>query len=95
MIFEIVFTPEAEQTYDFVSKQISLTWGQKVLYGFEDKMLKSLSLISQNPLLYPIIFQPLEIRRCILHKKCSMLYRVMGSSVEIICFWDNRQEPIF
>jgi hypothetical protein len=95
MIFEIVFTPEAEQTFDSVSEQISLAWGQKVLYDFEDKMLKSLTLVSRNPLLYPIIFQPLKVRRCILHKNCSMLYRVMGSSVEIVCFGDNKQKPIF
>ncbi len=95
MIFEIVFTPEAEQTFDSISEQISLAWGQKVLCDFEDKMLKSLSLVSQTPLSYPIIFQPLELRRCILHKNCSMLYRVMGSKVEIICFWDNRQDPLF
>ena len=94
MIFEIKFTPKAEQTFDAVAEQINLNWGEKVLIDFEEKMLKSLSLISRNPLIYPIIFKSAEVRRCVLHKNCSMLYRVMGSSVEIICFWDNRQEPL-
>lgn len=95
MIFEIKFTPEAEQTFDSVSEQINSRWGAKVLVDFENKMLKSISIISKNPLIHPIIFKQSEIRSCVLHKNCSMLYRVVENVVEIICFWDNRQEPMF
>jgi hypothetical protein len=57
VIFEIKFTPEAEQTFDAVVEQINLNWGDKVLVGFEDKMIKSLSLISRNPLIFPMVFR--------------------------------------
>lgn len=36
-----------------------------------------------------------EIRKCIIHKDCSMFYRIYDTQIIIIFFWDNRQDPMF
>ncbi|MGV3761592.1 hypothetical protein [Parapedobacter sp.] len=35
-----------------------------------------------------------RVRRAIVHRTISFLYRVVGKEVQIIVFFDNRQEPI-
>lgn len=95
MIFEINFTPEAGETYDAVSSQLQERWGNKVVIRLEKKIIKCLSIISTTPFIYPVIDEQTEVRKCVLHKNCSILYRVFDSTVVVICFWDNRQEPIF
>lgn len=94
MIFEIKFTPEAGETYDAVISQLKQQWGDKFVIRLEKSLLKRLNIISTTPFLYPIIHEPTQVRKCVLHKNCSLLYRVFNNTVVIICFWDNRQEPI-
>ena len=94
MSFELKFTLEAEETYDSVIFQLRQRWGDRFVDKFEMKVLKSLKTISSTPLIYPIIEENNEIRKCILHKNCSMLYKVYEGVVLIVCFWDNRQEPL-
>ncbi|WP_259068930.1 type II toxin-antitoxin system RelE/ParE family toxin [Mucilaginibacter sp. X4EP1] len=95
MIFELKFTPEAEETYDSLTSQLQERWGDQFAIKFETKVLKALEAISVSPYLYPIIEESTEVRRCVLHKNCSMLYKVFDDVVLIVCFWDNRQDPLF
>ena len=93
MSFEIRFTPEAEETYKAVVDQLLQRWGDRFVSKFETKVLKCLNIMTANPYLYPIIEENTEIRKCFLHKNCSMLYKIFDKSILILCFWDNRQDP--
>jgi plasmid stabilization system protein ParE len=94
MSFEIRFTPESEETFDAVISQLRDRWGEGFVNKFESKISKIINAISETPHLYPIFDENTEVRRCVLHKNCSLLYRVYGNTVLIVCFWDNRQEPL-
>jgi hypothetical protein len=91
----IKFTPEAEDTFDALSEQLANRWGLEYVYQFEDRVIKALNIISETPLLYPIIVESSQIRKCVLHRSCSLLYKVIDNSILIICFWDSRQDPLF
>lgn len=95
MSFEIRFTPEAEDTYDSVVSQLLERWGEKFVGKFESRLEKILETLSHSPFLYPIVLESSQIRKCVLHKNCSLLYKVIDQYVVIVCFWDNRQDPIF
>jgi plasmid stabilization system protein ParE len=94
MSFTIKFTPKAEETYDALVAQLRQRWGEKFVIQFESKIPKAINLISTSPYNYPIAEENTEIRRCVLHKNCSMLYKIDKNVVSVVCFWDNRQEPI-
>ena len=94
MSFEIKFTPEAEETYDAVVTQLRQRWGDRFVMKFEDRVLKCLDTISTTPYLYPVTDENIAIRKCLLHKNCSVLYKIYDHYILIICFWDNRQDPI-
>lgn len=94
MNFEIKFTPEAEETFDALVNQLRQRWSDQFVVKFENSVLNSLKTISVTPYMYPIVEEVTGIRKCILHKNCSMLYKVYDEVVLIIYFWDNRQDPI-
>lgn len=95
MRFEIRFTPESGITYTAVVTQLQERWGEKIVLQFETKVKKSLRTISSNPYLYTVAHEALQLRKCILHKNCSMLYKIYDREVLIVAFWDNRQDPTF
>lgn len=93
MSFEIKFSPKAETTFNDIIIQLEQRWGDKFVNKFKDKVSKSLDLIAQTPLIYPEAPENPTLRKCILHKNCSLLYRIYNNKIEIVYFWDNRQEP--
>jgi len=94
MSFELIFTPEAEETFDAVITQLQQRWGEKFVDKFEKRVSDCLDTIANTPFIYPVTEENQGIRKCILHKTCSMLYKVDEHKIIIICFWDNRQEPL-
>jgi plasmid stabilization system protein ParE len=94
--YKILFTPEAVDTFDAISTQILDRWGESKLQEFKLRVSKYLEIIAQSPYIYPILSELFpDLRRCILHKNCSIIYKVMDQDIHVICFWDNRQEPLF
>jgi hypothetical protein len=94
MSFEIKFTPEAEETYDALTAQLRQRWGDRFVVKFEIKVLKCLETIMKTPFMYPVAEESTGVRKCLLHKNCSLLYQVYNTTVLIVCFWDNRQDPL-
>ena len=95
MIYEIVFTKEAEETFDLIVDQLFNRWGIKTVIKFQELTSICLNRIQANPFLYQILEENVNVRRCIIHANCSILYHISQATVEVICFWDNRQNPIF
>jgi plasmid stabilization system protein ParE len=94
MNFGIRFTLEAEETFDALCQQLRERWGERFVTKFETKVSKVFDKISLTPYIYPVADENTDLRKCILHKNCSMLYKVYDDTIVIICFWDNRQDPI-
>lgn len=95
MHYEIKFTLEAEHTFDALSFQLFQRWGERYVKRFESKVSKALDTLGKAPFLYPIVVEETRIRKCIVHRNCSILYLIKEKIVTIICFWDNRQEVLF
>ena len=93
-MLDIRFTPEAESTYRALVDQLQSQWGEKYVSRFEVKVEKVLNQISISPAMYPIVLENHELRRCVLHKNCSLFYKVYDDYILITWFWDNRQQPL-
>lgn len=95
MRYKVRFTSEAEKTYDALSVQLMQRWGENYVRKFEDRISKAIETIGKTPFIYPVAIEEFQIRKCIVHKNCSILYQVIEQTVTVICFWDNRQDPLF
>ncbi len=94
MPFDVRFSPRAEYTFDAIANQLEARLGNKTVESFKHKVNKALYIIAETPFIYPIAEENEEMRKCVLHKNCSMYYWVYENTVEILYFWDNRQEPL-
>lgn len=95
MRYNVVFTPSAESTFEAIKIQLTKKWNLGVVKDFEKRIDIHLLLRCLNPMIYPLIHQKLQVRRCLVHPNCSILFAIKNSDVVILSFWDNRQEPIF
>lgn len=95
MIYTLVFGSETGSTYKAIIAQLYERWSEKTVLQFEVKVKNHLNIISQNPYLYQIVDENLQLRKCVVHKNCSILYKIYEKEVLIVCFWDNRQETLF
>jgi hypothetical protein len=95
MTYEIVFTIRAHDTFASIKSQIDNRWGKKSVIDFEQRTSRILDVISHSPFVYNAIPLNRNIRKGFIHLNCSMFYEVKEQSIEILFFWDNRQDPIF
>jgi hypothetical protein len=95
MKYYIVFSVRAHDTFGSIKSQINNRWGKKSVIDFEQRTLRVLDIIAHSPFVYKATPINPKIRRGFIHLNCSMFYEVKEQSIEILFFWDNRQDPIF
>ena len=59
----------------------------------ENESNKAETLISANPFIGTEVEDLKDVRRLFIMKYYSLFYRVKENHVEILSFWDNRQDP--
>lgn len=90
--YGIVWSPAANASYYRILIYLEERWTIKELNDFINCSEELIHQISDNPLLYPFS-QGSEIHKCVVVKQVSLFYRIKASSVELLLFWDNRQDP--
>jgi plasmid stabilization system protein ParE len=95
MSFEVLYTPTAKVTLNTVYTFIQIKFGERIAFQFLKKAEKTISLIAENPLMFKALTNNSNIRVGLITKQCSLFYRVTDSSIQLLYFWDNRQEPLF
>jgi len=94
MQFDVVFTAEADDTFDSIGNQILNRWGERELLDFRKRVYDVVDAISKSPLIFRSVNNSDNIRKAIIHKNCSMFYEIKELRIDILFFWDNRQDPI-
>ena len=93
MSLAIVWTDDAQETFDYIVNFIEYKWGQASAEKFVKTAHKSINAISAQPYLY-IASISSNVRKAVITKQTSMFYEVHDTHVTVLFFWDNRQEPI-
>lgn len=93
MSFEVLYTPTAKVTLNTVYTFIQTKFGKRISFQFLKKAEKTISLIADNPLMFKALTDNSNISW--IDHKCSLFYRVTDSSIQLLYFWDDQQEPLF
>lgn len=90
---EVVLSENAKFTLQTIFDLIEEKWSEKVADEFLDKVEKVLLLVSKSPEMfkYSVV---LNARKGVISKQTSFTYEINKTSITILYFWDNRQEPI-
>jgi plasmid stabilization system protein ParE len=93
MKLEIVFTPNAEDTFLSIVSFIQQKWGTRSAEKFIETTHKLLDTIAQQPYLFKAYLDK-DVRKGLITRQTSVVYRILHDRIEVLFFWDNRQEPI-
>jgi plasmid stabilization system protein ParE len=89
---KVVWTPESVETYNSLVQYLSSEWGSASAMKFLDDIERVIKLISLNPTIFKRSSRYRNIRIGYLTKQCSLVYRVKLNEIELLLFWDNRQD---
>lgn len=92
MPFTIIWSPTARITYLNILKYLDDNWTLKEVTAFADRTNEILEFIRQNPLFYPYSKES-DTHRCVVVKQVNLYYRIKLREIELLVFWDNRQNP--
>ncbi|MBS1532218.1 MAG: type II toxin-antitoxin system RelE/ParE family toxin [Bacteroidetes bacterium] len=92
MSLEIIFTPKAKDSFLSTITFIQSNWGDQPAERFVDKTYKLLNLIVKQPYMFKA-YQGNDVRIGLITRQTSVVYRVLNDHIEVLFFWDNRQEP--
>jgi len=83
-------TDSLAQNLDYLEKE----WGVKVTIDFIDAVQEAYNTIRERLYLYPRYSSSKKIRRCIVHKRIVMFYRISSrTKISIPLFWNTYQNP--
>ena len=92
MGYKIVWLPKAEENFAEIIEWLQLNWTDKEMSKFIKRTNKVLELISTNPEIYRKS-EKANIHQAIITKHNLLLYKINGSQVELLTFFDTKQDP--
>jgi len=95
MTLEIVFAPRAKQTFASVTTFIENGWGKAATEKFKQRVDTVIRNVASQPYMFKASPFDHNVRIGLITKQSSFLYQVHDSYIEVLFFWDNRQEPLF
>jgi plasmid stabilization system protein ParE len=94
MSLQVFYTPRSKESLESVYKFILDRFGERSAGKFVSKAAKTIDLISQQPFMFKTSTLDEKIRIALITPQCSLFYKVTETSVHLLFFWDNRQDPI-
>jgi len=87
----IIWSDEAKITYNGIIDYLLKEWHIEIAIDFEDKTNELLDRLKTNKKLCPPS-KVKKLRKCVIHKNASLIYRIKSNSIELITFIDNRTD---
>ena len=88
----IIWSPMAKISYYEVLEYLDDNWKFQQLEAFIKRTEQVIGYIANNPLLYPYSREN-DTHKCVVVPQISLFYRAKNSQVELLVFWDTRQNP--
>ena len=92
MSYSIKWLPEAEITFALVIEYLEKNWTVKQIENFINRTEQVIDFISQNPKQYHYSKKK-DVYQAVVTRQISLYYRINREEIELLIFWDNRQNP--
>lgn len=91
----IVWSNEAKINYENIFDDVLKKWPIQIALDFERNTNELLDQLTKNRKLCPPLVQYKGLRKCVIHKNVSLIYRITRNNIEIVTFIFNRDEHPF
>lgn len=90
---KVVISKTAEQRLEKLFKYLIENWTQKVKSDFVKKLDNKIILLKEYPESFPESEKKKGLRKCVITKHTTMFYEFNSNQINIITFFDTRQNP--
>jgi plasmid stabilization system protein ParE len=89
---KVIWTLKALKTYFDVSDYLQNNWGDNVVRNFSLEVEKIIREIQVNPKMFEASKRYKKVRKGFVTQHNTLFYRVKSNVIELLIFWDNRQD---
>lgn len=93
MTREIIWSPDAINDFESILEYLELKWSNRITRRFINKIDDNIQLIIEDPKIFPLINQEMQIRKSVITKQNTLFYREINDKIEIVRLFDTRQDP--
>jgi plasmid stabilization system protein ParE len=93
MTREIIWSPDAVNDFESILEYLELKWSNRIARRFINKIDDNIELIIEDPKIFPLINQEMQIRKSVITKQNTLFYREINGKIEIVRLFDTRQDP--
>ena len=93
MSLTIKWSPASKDEFADLLNYVETQFGLDAALKLLDKTEMVLDSISGQPEMYPASEKFPSIRKAVITKQTSLLYRITGVEIQLLHFWDNRRNP--
>ena len=90
--FKIFWTNEALDNLEEILDYLNFRWTEREVNNFLDRLSKQISLIEQNPKLFPISLYNPRLRKAVLSKQTTIFYEVSGPVIYLVYLFNNKRD---
>ena len=93
MNYPVIWLPEAEVTFKQNLDYLDDEWTSQVKVDFLIRVEKAIRLVSANPNLYPVYRKRDQIRKCVIHPRIALYFKLKKEKIYLITFWNSYRDP--
>ncbi|GBD87794.1 plasmid stabilization system protein [bacterium BMS3Abin03] len=90
--YDVFLSPLAERKLIILLDYLTKEWGVNSKNKYLSKFKNAINQISTHPKSCPESLEMKGLYKCVLTKQSSFYYRIRNDEIEIITFFDNRQD---
>ncbi len=94
MKYKVVWSPRAQKKHIETLKNVKENWNIEVAEKVEKMIQTKISLLEQNKELCPIS-KIKGVRKCVISKQTSLVYRIKNDAIEIVTLIDNKANRVY
>ncbi|SRR5690554_2285607 len=92
--FVVKWSPKSLDSFESIALQLIERWNLETALLFDRKVDGVIRQLEMNPKIYQASKKS-KLRRCVIHKNVSLIFRINKDVVQLIVFVDNRDEHGF
>jgi len=89
--FKILWTNEAINNLESILDYLGKVWTNREINNFKKILSKQISLIEQNPYLFPASNYNSRLRKAVLSKQTTIFYEVTGQIIYLVYLFNTTQ----
>ena len=89
----VVFSKRSKNSLSKLLHYLEQEWSLKVKNEFIKKLDRCVLQISKHPESCPVSKDFSGLYKCVVTKQTTLYYRIKEKEIQVIAFFDNRQDP--